>query len=45
MAIVIRPTFNTGLVKVAVQCSEDTFMVNQTLVIRINIGGKIATFL
>ena len=31
---------NTGLVKVAVQCSADTFVVNQTLVLRINIWGK-----
>ena len=28
---------NTGLAKVAVQCSADTFMVNQSLVLRINI--------
>jgi hypothetical protein len=27
---------NTGLAKVAVQCSADTFVVNQSLVIRIN---------
>jgi hypothetical protein len=27
----------TSLAKVAVQCSEDTFMVNQTFVLRINI--------
>ena len=26
---------NTGLAKVAVQCSADTFVVNQTLVLRI----------
>ena len=25
---------NTGLAKVAVQCSADTFVVNQTLVLR-----------
>ena len=31
---------NTGLAKVAVQCSADTFVVNQTLVLRINICGK-----
>ncbi len=30
-------THNTGLAKVAVQCSADTFVVNQTLVLRINI--------
>ena len=28
---------NTGLAKVAVQCSAETFVVNQTLVHRINI--------
>jgi hypothetical protein len=31
---------NTGLAKVAVQCSADTFVVNQTLVFRINICGE-----
>ncbi len=31
---------NTGLAKVAVLCSADTFVVNQSLVIRINISGK-----
>ena len=31
---------NTGLAKVAVQCSEDTFVVNQSLVLRINICGE-----
>jgi hypothetical protein len=31
---------NTGLAKVAVQCSEDTFVVNQNLVLRINICGE-----
>jgi len=30
---------NTGLAKVAVECSADTFVVNQTLVLRINICG------
>jgi hypothetical protein len=34
---------NTGLAKVAVQCSADTFVVNQSLVHRINILVKIAT--
>ena len=29
-------TPNTGLAKVAVQCSADTFVVNQSLVLRIN---------
>jgi len=33
-------TANTGLAKVAVQCSADTFMVNQSLVLRINICGE-----
>ena len=32
--------YNTGLAKVAVQCSADTFVVNQSLVIRINICGE-----
>ena len=32
-----RAAGNTGLAKVAVQFSEDTFVVNQTLVLRINI--------
>ncbi len=32
--------FNTGLAKVAVQCSADTFVVNQSLVLRINICGE-----
>ena len=33
-------THNTGLAKVAVQCSADTYVVNQTLVLRINICGE-----
>jgi hypothetical protein len=33
-------THNTGLAKVAVQCSADTFVVNQTFVLRINICGE-----
>lgn len=33
-------THNTGLAKVAVQCSADTFVVNQTLVLRINICSE-----
>ena len=40
-------TYNTGLAKVTVQCSADTFpaksgqvLVNQILVLRINICGK-----
>ena len=31
---------NTGLAKVAVQCTADTFVVNQSLVLRINICGE-----
>jgi hypothetical protein len=31
---------NTDLAKVAVQCTADTFVVNQTLVHRINICGE-----
>jgi hypothetical protein len=34
------PAGNSGLAKVAVQCSADTFVVNQSLVLRINICGK-----
>jgi hypothetical protein len=30
----------TGLAKVAVQCSADTFVVNQSLVLRMNICGE-----
>jgi len=30
---------NTGLAKVAVQCTADTFVVNQSLVLRINTWG------
>jgi len=32
--------YNTGLAKVAVQFSADIFVVNQTLVLRINICGE-----
>jgi hypothetical protein len=35
-----RPACNTGLAKVAVQCSASTFVVNQSLVLRINICGE-----
>ena len=35
-----KTTPNTGLAKVAVQCSADTFVVNQTLVLRISICGE-----
>jgi hypothetical protein len=31
---------NRRLAKVAVQCSADTFVVNQSLVLRINICGE-----
>jgi hypothetical protein len=34
------PAANTGLAKVAVSCSADTFVVNQSLVLRINICGE-----
>jgi len=34
------PAAKTGLAKVAVQCSADSFVVNQTLVLRINICGE-----
>jgi len=33
-------TANRRLAKVAVQCSADTFVVNQSLVLRINICDK-----
>lgn len=32
-----KTTHNTGLAKMAVQCSADNFFVNQSLVLRINI--------
>jgi hypothetical protein len=35
-----RAAYNRRLAKVAVQCSADTFVVNQTLVLRINICGE-----
>lgn len=31
---------NSGLAKVSVSCSADTFVVNQTFVLRINICGE-----
>ena len=40
MMMDIKATANTGLAKVAVQCSADTFVVNQSLVLRINICGE-----
>ena len=36
----IRAAHNRRLAKVAVQCSADTFVVNQSLVLRINICGE-----
>ncbi len=36
----IMAAANTGLAKVAVQYSADTFVVNQNLVLRINICSK-----
>ncbi len=35
-----RVAGNSGLAKVAVQCSADSFVVSQSLVLRINICGK-----
>jgi len=35
-----KTAYNSGLAKVAVQCSADSFVVNQTLVLRINICGE-----
>ena len=35
-----KTPYNTGLAKVAVQFSADTFVVNQSLVLRINICGE-----
>jgi hypothetical protein len=35
-----KTVHNTGLAKVAVQCSADTFVVNQSLILRINICGE-----
>ncbi len=40
MTIGKSTTGNTGLAKVAAQCSANTFVVNQTLVLRINICGE-----
>ena len=34
------PAGNSGFKKLAVQCSADTFVVNQSLVLRINICGE-----
>jgi hypothetical protein len=35
----VARTHNTGLAKVAVQCSADTFVAVENLVLRINICG------
>ncbi len=32
-----KTAYDMGLAKVVVQCSADTFVVNQTMVLRINI--------
>jgi hypothetical protein len=34
------PSANRRLAKVAIQCSADSFVVNQSLVLRISICGK-----
>jgi hypothetical protein len=44
MESIEKTAYNTGLAKVAVQCSADTSVVNQSLVLRINFVVKIATF-
>ena len=36
----ISPDHNSTYKKLAVQCSADTFVVNQTLVLRMNICGE-----
>jgi hypothetical protein len=36
----IRAAHNRRLAKVAVQCSAESFVVNQSLVLRINICGE-----
>jgi hypothetical protein len=36
----VKPALNSTYKKLAVQCSADAFVVNQTLVLRINICGK-----
>ena len=35
-----KPTANSTYKKLAVRCSADTFVVSQTLVLRINICGE-----
>ncbi|HRI33837.1 MAG TPA: hypothetical protein PLD02_08785 [Saprospiraceae bacterium] len=36
----IARTYKTGLAKVAAQCSAETFVANQTLVLHINIPAE-----
>jgi hypothetical protein len=36
----ITTGYNSGLAKVAVQCFAESFVVNKSLVLRINICGK-----
>jgi hypothetical protein len=36
----ITTGYNTGLAKVAVHCSADSFVINQKMVLHINICGK-----
>jgi hypothetical protein len=43
-SILRKTPYNRRLAKVAVQCSADTFVVNQSLVLRINFVVKIAIF-
>jgi len=40
MKLGISPAHNSTYKKLAVQCSVDTFVINQTLVLRINICGE-----
>jgi hypothetical protein len=44
VGVVIKPTHNTGLAKVAVQCSAETFVVNQNRFSASTFVAKIATF-
>lgn len=40
LILIKSPATNSGLEKVAVQCSADTFVVNQSYVLLINISSK-----
>jgi hypothetical protein len=40
MTVENATTANMGLAKLAVQCSADSFVVNQSLVLRITICGE-----